>query len=346
MKSLIALFTTALALGQAVYASTADADNNSRLPTQPGSHGDLRTGESVLVVRDFLPWGGDVVPLFLAANTVVTEIPTTALASTDLSAFCMVFVTAGTLEPFSLSSIRLNNARNRFTAYVEAGGTLLYQTGTWGAVMRLPGGVLTSLQYESMNHFTGFNLLSGGMPFPDFYCDFASHDVLTGLPEDAEVLITTPGGLPTAAHYVLGAGDVLALTQPLEAFLPGGSGYGNFAYMETLEENAIAYARYLGNCGDIVIAAQDEPADFVLHDNYPNPFNPSTTVSFNLPETAFVQLEVFDTVGRLVATLADGLMERGEHAVRFNGDVLSSGLYFCRMSALGQVRTSRMLLVK
>lgn len=345
MKTLFTLFAASLCLGQAAMADTGVQIPAVRLPSQPGVHGSSRTGESVLVIRDYLPWGGDVVPFFLAANTVVTEITTASIASTDLSSFCMVFVTAGTCEPFSLTSIRLNNARTRFTNYLEGGGTMLYQTGTWGATMVLPYMVWTSQQYESWNTFTGVNGLSSGMPFPEFDGSFASHDILNGLPDNADTLITTMTGEPTAVTYPAGAGHILVLTQPMEAYVPGGSNFGFSPHMMTLEENAIAFARYLGNCGDPV-DAQDTPVAFDLMGNYPNPFNPITTISFKLPETAMVDLSVFNLAGERVSTLINGLTERGEHHVSFSADGLGSGLYLYRMEALGQVKSGRMLLVK
>jgi carboxypeptidase T len=87
--------------------------------------------------------------------------------------------------------------------------------------------------------------------------------------------------------------------------------------------------------GDIVNAPGSEtlPTSYALHPARPNPFNPTTTVSFDLPEAASVRLEAFDVLGRLVATLADGEFAAGTHDVRFDAGSLPSGVYFVRMSA-------------
>jgi hypothetical protein len=74
------------------------------------------------------------------------------------------------------------------------------------------------------------------------------------------------------------------------------------------------------------------PKCFALKSNYPNPFNPTTTIRFDLPQPTKVTLEVFDTAGRLVTTLLQGSWrEAGTHEVTFDGRNLSSGIYICRM---------------
>jgi hypothetical protein len=334
-------------MGQIALANTGDINPAMQVPAHSGTvYGADRTGEPVLVVRDYLPWGGDVVPFFVAANTVVTEVSTAYLPYVDLSQFCLVFVTTGTATAGSPTEINMNAALTQLTNYVAGGGTLLYETGTWGAQLYLPGGVSTYYAYEGDNYFTGPNFLSYGMPYPLFQGNYASHDYLMGLPGAAFVLITNPAGVPTAATYPVGAGRVLALTQPIECYIPGGYCYPYYPHFNTLQQNAIEYARQIGDCGDPVVGAQDAPVAFELKGNYPNPFNPTTTIAFTLSETANVNLTVYDLTGAKVATLVNGMTERGAHEVSFNGDALSSGLYIYRLEAMGKVHSGRMMLVK
>jgi hypothetical protein len=88
------------------------------------------------------------------------------------------------------------------------------------------------------------------------------------------------------------------------------------------------------------------PTSFGLVAAYPNPFNPSTTISYQLANDTQVSLRVFDTAGRLVVSLADGWRQAGSHQVTFDGSNLASGLYLYVLSAEGQVSTGKLALMK
>lgn len=75
------------------------------------------------------------------------------------------------------------------------------------------------------------------------------------------------------------------------------------------------------------------PESFVLGDAYPNPFNPSTTIRFGLPERSSVAIRIYDVSGRIVADLVDGEMQAGMFQVSWNAASVSSGTYLVRMSA-------------
>jgi hypothetical protein len=78
----------------------------------------------------------------------------------------------------------------------------------------------------------------------------------------------------------------------------------------------------------------------------PNPFNPTTAISYKLQTASHVSIRVFDTAGRLVTTLADGWREAGTHQVTFDGSRLASGMYLYTLQAEGQIVTGKMMLVK
>ncbi len=90
----------------------------------------------------------------------------------------------------------------------------------------------------------------------------------------------------------------------------------------------------------------DLPSGFELAANAPNPFNPSTTISFRLPETGEASLRVHDLQGREVAVLADGLLSSGEHQLTFDGSNLASGVYLYTLSQGAYSETRKMVLVK
>ena len=83
-----------------------------------------------------------------------------------------------------------------------------------------------------------------------------------------------------------------------------------------------------------------------MHAAYPNPFNPSAEIAFDLPEATDVRLAVYDVTGREVARLADGPTGAGAHRVRFDATGLPSGVYLYRLEAGSFAATERMTLVK
>lgn len=87
-------------------------------------------------------------------------------------------------------------------------------------------------------------------------------------------------------------------------------------------------------------------ADIVLEQNWPNPFNPSTTLSYRLDERQAVRLSVCDALGREVAVLADGMMDAGRQQVSFDASDLPGGMYVARLVAGGRTLARKMLLLK
>lgn len=88
------------------------------------------------------------------------------------------------------------------------------------------------------------------------------------------------------------------------------------------------------------------PTQIALEQNYPNPFNPVTTISYKLPVNGKVRLDVFDIMGRKVATLVDGQMEAGTHQVAFDASALASGVYLYRLRVNETLLSKKMLLMK
>ena len=86
--------------------------------------------------------------------------------------------------------------------------------------------------------------------------------------------------------------------------------------------------------------------EFSLMAAYPNPFNPSTTLSLNMPEDGFVSVKVFDLMGRVVATLAEGNMDANTYEFTWNASDMPSGMYMVRAEAMGQVSSQKLMLLK
>lgn len=88
------------------------------------------------------------------------------------------------------------------------------------------------------------------------------------------------------------------------------------------------------------------PEEFALYSNYPNPFNPSTTIKYSLPKSERVSLKVFNMLGQEVATLVNMQQDAGYYTVNFNAGMLSSGVYFYVLKTNSFDSTHKMLLLK
>ncbi len=104
-----------------------------------------------------------------------------------------------------------------------------------------------------------------------------------------------------------------------------------------------------------LLVAADDPAQApplsLSLQNWPNPFNPSTTISFELPRAGEAELNIFDVKGRLVRNLISQSLPAGKHSQAWYGtddagQTVASGIYFCRIEALGRVENLRMALLK
>lgn len=88
------------------------------------------------------------------------------------------------------------------------------------------------------------------------------------------------------------------------------------------------------------------PEGYILYQNLPNPFNPATIISYELPVSGNVNLKVYDINGREVASVVNGRQDAGKYSFEFNGANLSTGVYFYRLISNNFAKTRRMLLLK
>jgi hypothetical protein len=102
---------------------------------------------------------------------------------------------------------------------------------------------------------------------------------------------------------------------------------------------------------DVEEVAPNPPKRFLLLENYPNPFNSTTTISYELPHRSHIKLTIFDIAGKEVQQLVDAVQSAGQHSIYWdgsrNGDrVLASGVYLCRLTADQHAQTRRLLLLR
>jgi hypothetical protein len=96
----------------------------------------------------------------------------------------------------------------------------------------------------------------------------------------------------------------------------------------------------------VVSIRPETPDVFAIYQNFPNPFNPVTSIRFAIPQTGPVKLAVYDVLGREVAVLVNEVLTPAFYTAQFHGRNLSSGVYFCRLIASGYVETKKMQLIK
>jgi hypothetical protein len=88
------------------------------------------------------------------------------------------------------------------------------------------------------------------------------------------------------------------------------------------------------------------PIQFEVYQNYPNPFNSSTVIPFYLPKTMHIEITIFDLSGRDIHTIFDGRKRSGYHEIMFDGNQLSSGVYFYRMRSEDYTEMRKLILLK
>jgi len=145
----------------------------------------------------------------------------------------------------------------------------------------------------------------------------------------------------TGTWYDFVSGDELSATQANQSFeiLPGEVRIYTSAEVQASEDGV-----FVSNEGS---EGPDIPENFQLHQNYPNPFNPTTTISYDIPQASQVQLNVYDALGREVATLVQRENHpAGTFSVTFDASQLSSGIYFTRLESGGLTRIQKMSLIK
>ena len=119
-------------------------------------------------------------------------------------------------------------------------------------------------------------------------------------------------------------------------------------------DDFVARLRFLADyeTGNILIVSDVEenhsnvPDNFILHQNFPNPFNPSTTISWQSPVSSWQTLKVYDVLGNEVATLVNEEKPAGSYEVNFDAAGLTSGIYFYQFKVGKFVQTKKMILLR
>ena len=199
-------------------------------------------------------------------------------------------------------------------------------------------------------------------------------EIINGTTANYIIDVSTDVTMPNGSIYPLLSRDGINLisgmtiTRNLTQFVPPAAPAGNYIYNgyiydhntgELLAEDCFPFTKLPGDNSNfpyqswevegwdeeepVVIAT---PSGFVLYSAYPNPFNHSTVISFDLRDASFVELMVYDIQGREVARLVEGFQPAGVYERTFDGFELSSGIYFARFQAGDFHQVQKLLLVK
>jgi hypothetical protein len=147
--------------------------------------------------------------------------------------------------------------------------------------------------------------------------------------------------LGTTVQYYFAAQDI-ALPTALMSTLPAG-GTGINPPGSTAPSTAF---QYVVGTTSITTISTDVPKEFKLFNNYPNPFNPTTDIKYDLPKSGVVSLKIYDINGRLVKELVNQMQIAGSYRARFEASNLSSGIYFYQLTAGEFKAQNKMLLIK
>jgi hypothetical protein len=156
--------------------------------------------------------------------------------------------------------------------------------------------------------------------------------------------------LATAETALIGSHDTIRIAQfsaaqhNLEmAELDESGGVHNHKYSIALLNDVVARSSKITG---IKIPLGDVPTRFALNQNFPNPFNPSTNITFSLPAKSFVTLKIFDMLGREVAAVISEELSEGTYSRQWNANGMTSGVYFYRLQSGTNTETRKLILLR
>ena len=164
-----------------------------------------------------------------------------------------------------------------------------------------------------------------------------------------------PLTLAWEAPQHLGDGIALVFRDIVAGCLIDMTGQSGYSIPSSAQLPPGRFRIYLGTSQEVESESNSpgttRPVSYHLYPNFPNPFNPSTSIAFDLPNPGPVKLEIFNIKGEQVRILVDGYQERGSHLVRWDGrnssgDQVATGMYFSRLVAGTYTSSVKMVLVK
>ena len=205
-------------------------------------------------------------------------------------------------------------------------------------ILRSPDIDLTGMVQPVLRYYRWFSNDAGATPGTDYWVAQISSDGGSSW----EYLERTLQSDASWKAHVYELNGLIDLTERMNLrFVAADAGEGS------LIEAAVDDIEVL-DINQALVGVENEPValTLALEQNYPNPFNPATSIAFTLPQSAPVRLTVYNSYGSVVATLVDGQLGAGRHAVEFDARGLSSGLYMYELRSGDSRLTRKMMLLQ
>ena len=183
--------------------------------------------------------------------------------------------------------------------------------------------VVTGLTATSPDNLGLFSTNEFGSTNPEIYVDFIQWG---GRDDQGRPGQAVFAGIWESANTFAESAELIEFTGGVNDF-----GSGNWTAVQNVS---------------VDFSSDEVPTTTILEANYPNPFNPETTIAFSLPVGSQVQLVVYDVIGRQVATVVDDVLSAGRHEVRFQANGLPSGTYLYRLVTPSGTIVKKMSLLK
>jgi photosystem II stability/assembly factor-like uncharacterized protein len=181
-----------------------------------------------------------------------------------------------------------------------------------------PGGTIQARIILTDNSYTGDRV--------EFTIDSVAYEATVS--QNRRALLSLPGFAP--GSHTVGLTEPPGCFDPITVTCPAGLGREEDEWEEEIGSQS----------------QKSIPPVLALYDSYPNPFNPTTIIRYDLPTDSRVSLKVYDLLGREVVTLSDGVETAGYHQVIFNASELATGIYFYRLTAGSFTDVKRLVVVK
>ena len=160
---------------------------------------------------------------------------------------------------------------------------------------------------------------------------------------DEVILKDNFGTLITSYSYILGGDQDQSLAREPDITGP------SFKLHTEILSNPVPYSPGRYNTTDIPVSVEflsSPPKEYELAQNFPNPFNPNTSIKFTLPEAGNVKLKVYNLLGQEIRTLVNEYKEAGAYTINFDASDLNSGMYIYKIEAGSFTQTRKMTLIK